>query len=729
MGWAEIFNEPSEYTNGQPNGRINPSILLVDDEPQILNTLQKYLSREDYTIYTAKDGEEALAQYKKYAPQIILTDIRMPGKSGLELLEEIRLTDSETEIIVVTGHGDLDSAIAALKLNASDFILKPIDFEIILMTLDRALQRIALRDKVKRYTKELETLLFKVNTSKKYLEAVFRNSPNALITYDLDGSISSWNAEAEAVTGYTVEEVLGKTLEQVLHLDNFLHDMNKDDTVKNSVAQILTKDRQLRFVSRNSARITNEQGEVVGGIESFIDLTEQIKSERLLEKRYLQVQTINDISKIVAGENDLATISDYVLQALHKTFFESSLLSLFFYEKSARSLVLQSIAGHSLDKLKIKKGKKFSANKGILGKVYRSGKALLLDNVPTSSDLYRGTLTDARSAYAFPIRSKNNMYGILHIENTEHMKLDESDRFMLEAIAEFLGISTERIRLLNKITHQNHLLEEQAKDLRAALRKVESQKEIIEKQNTRLIQDLRKAGDFQKSLLPDSLPQFDNIHFATSYIPSSQLGGDLYDIFNIDEDLVGIILADASGHGVAAAMLSAMFKMTLQKYAAEIVDPSQVMTRLNSDFCQVLQMGEFFTAFYAILNRRTGRFIYSNAAHPRPLLFNYEDGSMLELDTEGFLLGVMEEGIGYEQKELQLNGKIRLMIYTDGVNEATNAKEKQYGDDRVRMRLMEHAGAKPEDFLESIQKDLIKYTGSDTFEDDISILVMDYEKQ
>ncbi len=729
MGWAEIFNEPSEQNNGQPNGQTNPSILLVDDEPQILNTLQKYLSRENYTIYTAKDAEEALAQYKKHAPQIILTDIRMPGKSGLELLEEIRLTDTETEIIVVTGHGDLDSAIAALKLNASDFILKPIDFEVILMTLDRALQRIALRDKVKRYTKELEALLFKVNTSKKYLEAVFRNSPNALITYDLDGSISSWNAEAEAVTGYTVEEVLGKTLEQVLHLDNFLHDMNKDDTVKNSVAQILTKDRQLRFVSRNSARITNEQGEVIGGIESFIDLTEQIKSERLLEKRYLQVQTINDISKIVAGENDMATISDYVLQSLHKTFFESSLLSLFFYEKSARSLVLQAIAGHSLEHLKIKKGKKFSANKGILGKVYRSGKALLLDNVPTSSDLYRGTLTDARSAYAFPIRSKNNMYGILHIENTEHMKLDESDRFMLEAIAEFLGISTERIRLLNKITHQNHLLEEQAKDLRTALRKVESQKEIIEKQNTRLIQDLRKAGDFQKSLLPDSLPQFENIHFATSYIPSSQLGGDLYDIFNIDDDLVGIILADASGHGVAAAMLSAMFKMTLQKYAAEIVDPSQVMTRLNSDFCQVLQMGEFFTAFYAILNRRTGRFIYSNAAHPRPLLFNYKDGSMLELDTEGFLLGVMEEGIGYEQKELQLDGKIRLMIYTDGVNEATNAEEKQYGDDRVRMRLMEHAGDNPEDFLESIRKDLIKYTGSDTFEDDVSILVMDFEKQ
>ena len=729
MGWAEIFNETDTWAS-QNSESLKRSVLVVDDEPQILATLKKYLSMENYQVLTANDAFEALEMYKEYAPGIILTDIRMPGKSGLELLEEIRRKDADTEIIVVTGHGDLDSAIQALKLHASDFILKPIDFEVILMTLERAVERISLRDKVKRYTHELETLLQKVNTSKKYLEAVFLNSPNALITYDLNGAISSWNMEAEHVTAFSSEDVLGKTLEQVLHLDNFLLDLDADETVKNSVAQILTKDRQLRFISRNSARITNEENEVIGGIESFIDLTEQIKSERLLEKRYLQVQAINEISKMVASENNLDTLSDYVLQSLHGTFFESSLLSLFYYDKSSSSLLLSSIAVHGRDQLKekYKPGKKFSSNKGILGKVYQSGKAMLVETVPASSDLYRDTLTDARSIFAFPIRSKENTYGILYIENTEHMKLDESDRFMLEAIAEFLGISTERIRLLNKITHQNKLLEEQARDLRKALRKVGSQKEIIEKQNVRLIQDLRKAGDFQKSLLPDSLPQFKGVHFAASYIPSSQLGGDFYDVFAIDQELVGIILADASGHGVAAAMLSAMFKMTLQKYAAEIVDPSQVMSRLNSDFCQVLQMGEFFTAFYAILNRRTGRFIYSNAAHPRPLLFQYQKGEVQELDTEGFLLGVMEEGISYEQKELMLPGKVRLIIYTDGVNEAANKKGKMYGDDRVKIRLLERAGDSPEKFIKIIQADLKKHTDADVFEDDVSIIVMDFEK-
>jgi len=733
MGWERILEKKTdEQALPAPvTGKIK--ILVIDDEEQITSTLVRYLSMEGYDPIFSNDAEEGLKLYRQENPKVIITDIQMPGISGLDLLGEIRTTDSETEVIVVTGHGDLDSAVQALKHQASDFILKPIDFEVILLTIERALERIALRDKVKNYTVELEGLLNQVKTSKNYLEAVFQNSPNALITYNLQGTINSWNAEAESITGYAADDVLGKKLEQVLKLDEILLDIDsensKDKRVNNSVSQILTKDRQLRFISRNASTITNEQGQVIGGIESFIDLTEQIRSERLLEKRYLQVQTINDISKMISSENDLVKLSDFVLESLHQTFFESSLLSLFFYKKSENLLILESIAGQGKEQLaeKVKPGKKYAIDKGILGQVYRSGKTLIVDNVPATTEYFRSTLSEAHSAFAFPIQSKKRTYGILNIENAERIKLDESDHFMLETISEFLGISAERIKLLDKITQQNHLLEEQAEDLRKALRKVKSQNKTIEIQNTRLIQDLRKAGEFQKSLLPETLPEYDVVDFAAYYLPSSQLGGDIYDIFKIDEDLVGIVLADASGHGVAAAMLSAMFKMTLQKYAAEILDPAQVMAKLNSDFCEVLQMGEFFTAFYAILNHKTGQFVYSNAAHPRPLLYNYSLGTVDELDTEGFLLGVMDDGISYEQQEIMLRDKSRLVIYTDGVNEAADKNGKMYGDERVKMRLLERASSSPQDYLNALQVDLKKYTGSDVFEDDIAILVMDFK--
>ena len=104
------------------------------------------------------------------------------------------------------------------------------------------------------------------------------------------------------------------------------------------------------------------------------------------------------------------------------------------------------------------------------------------------------------------------IYGILDIENAEPITLDESDIYMLEAIAEYIGVSIERIELLEKITKKNRLLARQATELQQALQAVESQKEIIEKQNEQFLEELSKAGEFQKSLLPESFCLGQGLH-------------------------------------------------------------------------------------------------------------------------------------------------------------------------------------------------------------------------
>jgi len=120
MGWEEILKDPTTTPEKTAPEVVKPSILVVDDEALICSTLTKYLSLEGYDAISASDAHEALSLYRNSRPQIIFTDIRMPGKSGLELLEEIRREDTETEIVVMTGHGDMDSAIQPLKHQASD---------------------------------------------------------------------------------------------------------------------------------------------------------------------------------------------------------------------------------------------------------------------------------------------------------------------------------------------------------------------------------------------------------------------------------------------------------------------------------------------------------------------------------------------------------------------------------------------------------------------------------
>ena len=731
MTWPQVLELKREDYK-IPTRKQQANILLVDDDPNALRLYEKFLSFDNHRVLTTTNPQECLELYLKEKPDIIITDLVMPEMSGLELLQKIREKDLNTEVIVLTGHGDIKAVIQAIQNQASDFLQKPVDFQLLKFAVNRAIERLGLKREVQDRSRKLEALLRQVDYSRHYLQTIVQNSPNALLTYDLDGTIITWNEAAERITGYKEEEAIGHSLEDIFMLEGpIITQDSLEEGIgeqKNIIAQILTKKNELRYIHRNASVIRDEKNRVVGGIEGFLDVTEQIKNDRLLEKRYLQVQTINEISKQIARSQDLEAVGDFVVKALVKSFFESSQVTLFIYDPAKDRLVLRAMAGYQTEKAqkRFPLGSEFRADRGVLGAAFTERTPQIIHDVKQSGLFIDGIIEGVKSEFAWPFKAKNRVVGVLNIENTERIQLDESDRFMLEAIVEFLGISAERIEMLNHIKGQNKLLEQRAEELHNALGQVESQKMIIEEQNQRLLKDLKKAGDFQQSLLPEHLPQIEEVGFSAIYIPSSQLGGDYYDIFRIDDRNIGILLADASGHGVAAAMMTAMFKMTFQKYVTDVLSPAEVFAKLNTDFCKVFQMGEFFTAFYAVYDRMEKKLTYANAAHPKPILALKNKTELQELDTNGFLLGVMDMGIEYEQKELYLNEPARLMIFTDGVNEAANAKGKQYGIDRVKKQMVKNLHRTKDEFMNRLQKALYRFTKAETFEDDVSIIVADF---
>jgi len=134
-------------------------LLFIDDEQSVRKVLSISLRKEGYEVLTAENGEKGLEVFTRETPPIALVDIRMPGMDGIEVLRRIKEINPETEVIIITGYGDMDSVIRALKLDASDFLTKPIKDEVLLIALKRAQEKLALKRKIGEYTHYLEDLV------------------------------------------------------------------------------------------------------------------------------------------------------------------------------------------------------------------------------------------------------------------------------------------------------------------------------------------------------------------------------------------------------------------------------------------------------------------------------------------------------------------------------------------------------------------------------------------
>ncbi|MCF6247877.1 MAG: response regulator [Desulfobacula sp.] len=172
-------------------------ILIVDDEPGIRKVLSIYLQDAGYEVYTADDGFMGSRMVDNIKPDIVLTDIKMPGTSGLDLLKFIKAQDYDTEVIMITGHGDFKLAMESLKMDAIDFITKPIDDDILDIALKRATDRLNATRTIKKYTQNLETLVKektqKLAASEQKYVRLFNESPSFITTQDKSFTIIESN--------------------------------------------------------------------------------------------------------------------------------------------------------------------------------------------------------------------------------------------------------------------------------------------------------------------------------------------------------------------------------------------------------------------------------------------------------------------------------------------------------------------------------------------------------
>ena len=207
--------------------------------------------------------------------------------------------------------------------------------------------------------------------------------------------------------------------------------------------------------------------------------------------------------------------------------------------------------------------------------------------------------------------------------------------------------------------------------------------------------------------------------------PAREVGGDFYDFFLIDDDHLCLVIADVSGKGLPASLFMMNSKVLIKSFASGDNTPAEVLEKANKEICENNQMEMFITVWLGILELSTGKMVASNAGHEYPVMGHTGEEFEMIKDNHGFVVGGME-GVKYKDYELQLRPGDKLFVYTDGVPEATNAKDELFGTDRMIEALNADKYAPVEEMLRNVRKAVSEFAaGAEQF-DDLTMLAMEY---
>lgn len=245
--------------------------------------------------------------------------------------------------------------------------------------------------------------------------------------------------------------------------------------------------------------------------------------------------------------------------------------------------------------------------------------------------------------------------------------------------------------------------------------------EQIEKE--RLEEEMRLARTIQERLLPQRIPTVHGYQLSAYALPSRFVGGDYYDLVELEGDRILLAVADVTGKGMPAALLMANLQASLHVMLPMDLSLEDAVGHINRVICENTDYDKFITFFATILHRSTGKLDYVNAGHNPPTIVR-ADGSLEMLETGGLLLGVMK-GLGYEKGIIHLQEGDILAMFTDGVTEAMSTDGEEYGEQRLEALLVQHRDQTADEILQAVRDDVAEFTsGVQTLSDDLTLVVI-----
>jgi serine phosphatase RsbU (regulator of sigma subunit) len=248
----------------------------------------------------------------------------------------------------------------------------------------------------------------------------------------------------------------------------------------------------------------------------------------------------------------------------------------------------------------------------------------------------------------------------------------------------------------------------------------------IERRLAAISQELATARRIQASLLPEQAPRVVGLSVAARYVPMTEVAGDIYDFVEVDDRRLGVLIADVSGHGVAAALIASLVKGAFRAQVDHIDRPERVLQGMNRILTGQLER-KYVTVSCTFIDTDAGVLRYAGAGHPPLLIQQGDGGSCLELQQNGLILGQFPDA-AYDSVERPLASGERLVICTDGILEAVGDGDEMYGEGSLRTFMAQQGGLPVDDFVDALLKSVAEWSGlerGEVLDDDLTVVVID----
>ncbi len=322
----------------------------------------------------------------------------------------------------------------------------------------------------------------------------------------------------------------------------------------------------------------------------------------------------------------------------------------------------------------------------------------------------------------------NSILNILHDMDrvTREISSGEHAEFRLHSLdREFSVIEYAVIEMADEIDeyrkNMEQKVEQRTEELQNVLADLKERDDMIQKQ-------LDMASLIQRSILPGQIDEWLELKFSVRYVAMEKIGGDFYDVYQLRGNKIGILVADVSGHGIPAALVTTMAKIAFNNASSMFDSPRRIFQEVNQNILDHVKTQDYLTAFFVVIDEEYN-VTFANASHQKAMHLKTEEGVVEQLDTNGLFIGAIEDARDtYEEKTTKLNYGDKLVLYTDGIPEAINLNRQEYSIDRLEEVILKNRHLPVEEFTSFIIDDVQRFIGGAPVEDDITLVVIEMLK-